>query len=125
MKSQTITAIAVAALVAGLLFGQTSTQPASSGEFEWEMFGSHVAVSDDDYDYDDDDRRIGIGSDNFEAVQGFTFIYNKRTGKVYRFFDDCGADGQHGCFDDMPVLEGTTRTRLPTPQSVTGTQVRR
>ncbi len=125
MKSQTITAIAVAALVAGLLFGQTGTQPASSGEFEWEMFGTNVGVSDDDDDYDDDDRRIGISSDSVVVAQGLAFIYNKRTGKVYRFFEDCGADGQHGCFDDMPVLEGTTRTRLPTPQSVTGTQVRR
>ncbi len=108
MRIKTFAAIAASVAVTGFLLAQGSTESDPNRYFEWQMFGANVtATAGDD---DDDYRTTGP-----VTADGLVFIYNRRTGKVYRFFDNCGngEDLKYGCFDDMPVLEGTMTGRTP------------
>ena len=127
MKWKALAPAAVGALLVGITFGQNGTESDSSDEdFEWQMFGTTVTslggAMDAGSSSDD-----GMGTEAVPPghVQGLAFIYNRRTGKVYRFFESCGADGEYGCFDDMPVLEGNMTATVPSPQSATGNVRRR
>lgn len=63
------------------------------------------------------------GSERF--VDGPLFIFNTRTGKVYRVFTDCNELGIHGCIEALPVIEeGQVTTMIPRPLSGGG-QIRR
>ncbi len=115
MRTQTLAVIAVGALITGLLFAQNGSESESSEDIEWQMFGTSVAIAYGDSDDDSDDTATEP-----LTQQGLAFLYNKRTGKVYRFFESCGSDGEYGCFDDMPVLDGTMSSTLPSAQSTVG-----
>jgi len=117
MTMRTIAAIAVACLITGLLFAQNRSSPdyESDDSFEWQLFGTeYVAASD-----------WTVADGPVDTVVGFTFLLNRRTGKVYRFFPNCEEFGEFGCFDDMPVLDGIMTSRLPSPQSIEGLLPRR
>ncbi len=124
MKIETVAAITVGAVITSLLFAQGTPASGSNEDLEWQMFGTSVARPADD---SDDATGADDAAARPVALQGLAFIYNRRTGKVYRFFEQCGEeeDLQFGCFDDMPVLEGTMTTRVPSPQSMTGNIPRR
>lgn len=78
--------------VAGLLFaGFASSDEDGSyaeDEYEWEMFSNQVSG----------------GKTGDKAIHSHVFIYNKRTGEVYRFMTNvwtCGNEAFDGCF--VPV----------------------
>lgn len=51
------------------------------------------------------------------VLSGALFLYNKRTGKVYRVYTDCGASEADGCLVPLPVVdEGVNPTVVPRPQ---------
>ena len=109
MKHALVTSIVLAAVVAGLLLGQA---PASSSGQEWELIAGRVAG------YAGGQALFG------GAEQGEMYLYNKRTGKVYKYFAECAsgdAEAQGGCFYGLPVLD--TRDGFwitPTPQTRQG-----
>ena len=47
---------------------------------------------------------------------GDVYLFNKRTGKVYLHFDDCGEGRPGGCFGPLTVLEEEDSTLAVTPQ---------
>lgn len=51
------------------------------------------------------------------GLLGALFLYNKRTGKVYRVYTDCGASEADGCLVPLPVIdEGVNPNVVPRPQ---------
>ena len=109
--------------VSGIVFGQsmedTDSAVADSNAGEWEMFSGNVVAL----------EVTGGGSTGNEAgptsTEGPVFIYNTRTGKVYRIFTGCGDLGVNGCIEALPVvMEGQFTTVVPQPQSGGG-QIRR
>lgn len=108
-----ISGIITAAAVAGLLLG--SSGEGESDQFEWEMFGQQIAVA-------DGQLQAPAGETVFE---GTSFLYNKRTGEVYRVFLGCGDLGINGCLEVLPVV-GTAMLQSSVPPSrVGGNQIRR
>lgn len=99
MTAQKTVTLAVAATVAaGLLFGQVSS---SDSEQDWEMFGQRVAGTGGAA------GSVGGGYPG-ERVYGNVFLYNKRTGKSYLYFNSCTSGGKEfneGCFFNIPVTE--------------------
>lgn len=62
----------------------------------------------------------GDGGDE-GLVHGALFLYNQRSGKVYRVYTDCADQGSDGCVVPLPVVdEGVHRTVVPRPQSGNG-----
>ena len=109
------------AAVSGIVLGQsmedTVSGAADSDSGEWEMFSGNVVAL----------EAAGGGSTGSEATsaEGPVFIYNTRTGKVYRIFTGCGELGVNGCIEALPVvMEGQFTTVVPQPQSGGG-QIRR
>ncbi len=110
MKLQTPIIVALGA-VAGLLLAQTETEPPLG--YEWEMFSQRVAG------YDGGGaggQSFSYGSDGGE-VFGITFVFNKRTGRVYRFFTRCDDEAANGCFVALPAYDGSTLLTTPSPQT--------
>ncbi len=85
----------LAALAAGFAVAQQQLiQPSQMGiaALEWEMFSENVATGDPQ-----------------STVWGDSFLYNKRTGKVFRHTYDCGdtvAKFANGCLSPIPASSG-------------------
>lgn len=108
----------VAIAVVGVLLGQTDSEPASPsppplGADEWQMISQMVSGS------------LVQGSagpaGSADPAYGDMFLFNRRTGKVYRFFDTCGAGYENGCLVPVPIIdEGAYQTVVPRPQAGNG-----
>ena len=106
MKTQlTLAALAVALLIAGWLAGGAGNVAEAQNQDtggEWRMFGSNVAGTGGSGGSGEGLLRGQVG----DPVFGRTWLYNTRTGKVYRIYSGaCGntADGQNGCMTSIPV----------------------
>lgn len=108
--------VAVSGIVLGQSMDGSSSETVDSDTGEWEMFSGNVVAL----------EATGEGSQGSERfVEGPNFIYNTRTGKVYRIFLGCGDLGVNGCIEALPVvMEGQFTTVVPQPQSG-GNQIRR
>lgn len=103
-------AIVLAALLAGLLLGQEGETGSQGQELEWAMFGQRVAAAEIE------------GSDDQQSAQppvfaeGTSFLYNRRTGKVFRVFLGCGEVlGRNGCLEELPVVDPNEQSSDPMP----------
>ena len=114
--------LAVACLLLGLIAGgfalgiqeQATTTPETTDTLEREMFSGNIAG------YGAAAAAAGAGSARYPetvtvpggAETASVFLYNKRTGKVYRYAScDDGA-----CFDALPIQEGdVTANETPMP----------
>lgn len=76
--------------VTGLLLA--SSDEDNGSEYEWEMFGQQIAVAD------------VVTAQGETVFEGTSFLYNKRTGEVYRIFLGCGDLGINGCMEALPVV---------------------
>ncbi len=116
--------LAVACLLLGLIAGgfalgiqeQETTTPETTDTLEWEMFSGNIAGygaaaagtgSGSVYAYYPETITVPGGAETASV-----FLYNKRTGKVYRYAScDDGA-----CFDALPIQEGdVTANETPMP----------
>ena len=90
-------AAVAAAATAGLLWPQMEdTDP--SGVQDWELVPGYPAGT------GGGGQAIGSGL----PVHSRMFLYNKRTGKVYRYFENCtsgGVEEDGGCFYMIRVLD--------------------
>ncbi len=104
-------AIVLVALLAGLVLGQEDGMDSQGQEFEWAMFGQRIVAAG------------GGGSDDDQQspempvfVEGTSFLYNRRTGKVFRVFLGCGEVlGRNGCLEELPVVRPNEQSPDPTP----------
>ena len=115
MKTRNL-AIAIALvglIVTGVLIAQSTTETADTEtEYEWDMISQNVAGTGGSSAGQATESSAG------EPVHGTVFLFNKRTGKVYRYWADCGDDAPHGCLDPLPVFGlDPTYTLTPTPTS--------
>ena len=100
-----------AAAAGGLLLG--SSDEDDGDEFEWEMFGQRIAVGE------------GPSPHGDTVFEGTSFLYNKRTGEVYRIFLGCGDLGINGCLEALPVVgNGMFPSAVP-PSRSSANQIRR
>lgn len=111
--------VAVSGIVLGQSMDGSSSETVDSDTGEWEMFSGNVVAL----------EATGGGTaateDTARSVEGPLFIYNTRSGKVYRIFTGCGDLGVNGCIEALPVvMEGQFTTVVPQPQSG-GNQIRR
>lgn len=111
------------AAISGIVLGQsmdgTNSASTDSDTGEWEMFSGNVVALEAA-----GGSSSGSGTSP-TSVEGPLFIYNTRTGKVYRIFTGCGDLGVNGCIEALPVvMEGQFTTVVPQPQSGGG-QIRR
>ena len=110
--------VAVSGIVLGQSMDGSSSDSVDSDSNEWEMFSGNVVA----LPSAGGGSTTGTGS---TSVEGPLFIYNTRTGKVYRIFTGCGDLGVNGCIEALPVvMEGQFSTVVPQPQSG-GNQIRR
>lgn len=123
LLSFVLAGVAVSGIVLGQSMENTEPAVADSDAGEWEMFSGNVVAL----------EATGGGSVGSGATaetgptsaEGPLFIYNTRTGKVYRIFTGCGDLGVNGCIEALPVvMEGQFTTVVPQPQSGGG-QIRR
>ncbi len=119
LLSIVLAGVAVSGIVLGQSMEDTDSAVADSDSDEWEMFSGNVVAL----------EATGGGSTGSEAgptsAEGPVFIYNTRTGKVYRIFTGCGDLGVNGCIEALPVvMEGQFTTVVPQPQAGGG-QIRR
>ena len=115
--------IALALLVAASLLvvavqaqTTTTTEEAATTDasIEWEMFSGNIAGY---------GGAVGSTANEYAfppTVQGGTrtaanFIYNQRTGKVYKYFSNCDDKGTNGCFVALPALESDFLTSNSNP----------
>ena len=101
--------------IAGMGLGQGPVSPADQ---DWELVAANaVAWSGSAAG----GQYIGGGT-NGGWVPADMFLYNKRTGKVFKYFTGCssgGVDSSEGCFFSIPVIDdqaGGGFTVTPTPQ---------
>ena len=102
------TALVCGVVATGFLLAQTPADPQGAGN--WEMFSQRVAGTG------------GTGSGGFggltgSPVYGTVYLYNRRTGKVFRIFENCGESQPNGCMVPLPTLHDTPGIALPRPQS--------
>lgn len=107
----TLALTALALLLAGWLAGGTSNvveaqsldalEDAPPERYEWRMFSGNVAGT----------GGSGNGANQFavgrvgDSVYAKTWLYNAKTGKVYRVWERCGGDnGGNGCLSAVPVF---------------------
>ena len=113
------------AAVSGIVLGQSmeDADTADSDTGEWEMFSGNIVALEAT-----GGGSVGSGGTADAAptsAEGPLFIYNTRTGKVYRIFTGCDDLGINGCIEALPVvMEGQFSTVVPQPQSGGG-QIRR
>ncbi len=100
-------------IVTGMLIGQSTTSTES--EYEWDMISQHVAGTGGGSAGQATEASAG------EAVHGYVFLFNRRTGKVYRFWADCDTDGQNGCLEPLPTVT-LSSTFTVTPEATRGSQ---
>ncbi len=98
-----LVAVALAALAAAI----AQVAPPGSGDSadrqDWEMVPGHPAG----YGYDSGGQYPGAGGGR--VVQSEMFLYNKRTGKAYKYFPGCSSGGEEadeGCFFLIQALDG-------------------
>lgn len=115
MKTRNL-AIAIALgglIVTGVLIAQSTSETADTEtEYEWDMISQNVAGT--------GGSSAGQGSEASagEPVHGNVFLFNKRTGKVYRFWAGCENDGPNGCLEPLPTVTlSATYTVVPTSTS--------
>ena len=111
MKAQlTLAALAVTLLVAGWLAGGAGNVAEAQEQVvteEWKMFSNNVAGT----------GGSGGGANEFASggtgnpVIGTTWLYNTKTGKVYRVWSGCGEgrngySGDAGCLFAVQVYSG-------------------
>ena len=114
MKAERIILIAILAVaLAGFLPGQKDSDPvidllgeALLDRYEWRMFSNNVAGTGGSGGYSGQNEfAVGSTGDVGKAVIGTTWLYNAKTGKVYRVYTGCGDDeGRYGCLYAMPVF---------------------
>ena len=91
-------AILFGALIAGMMLGSEDVETDESDDSEWAMFGQRIAVA-------DSSQNALQSSDPPLIVEGTSFLYNKRTGQVFRVFLGCGETlGRNGCLEELPVV---------------------
>ena len=55
-----------------------------------------------------------LGPMELPVFEGTSFLYNKRTGAVYRVFLNCGDElGINGCIEELPVVGGRMQPSIP------------
>lgn len=69
----------------------------------WQMFGANVAGTGGTDSYTV--GSFSVPGQTGDAVYGRTYIYNTKTGSVYRVFTGCGDDQPNGCLVPLPVRE--------------------
>ena len=122
--------VLVGVAVCGMVLGQsmeetmeeTQAETPDSDTGEWEMFsGNVVALA-----AASSSGSVNVVGSEVSSAEGPIFIFNTRTGKVYRVFTGCGEDlGVNGCIEALPiVMEGQFTTVVPQPQAG-GAQIRR
>ena len=95
--------VAGACLIGAWLAGGPSVAAQDAvSNFEWELISA-------------DAGGYAGGSGYGGPVHGRVFLYNKTTGKTYRFWPDCGDDYPNGCFDSLPMLEGAGISGIQLP----------
>ncbi len=123
LLSIVLAGVAVSGIVLGQSMEDTDSAAADSDAGEWEMFSGNVVALEAT-----GGSSIANGATTEPAptsVEGPVFIYNTRTGKVYRIFTGCGDLGTNGCIEALPVvMEGQFSTVVPQPQTGGG-QIRR
>ena len=119
-KSKTLVVVALAAV--GLLVAQSpttsTTTTASADNHDWELVPGSVAG------WPGSASSSSTASVEAGWVFGDMFLYNKSTGKAYRYFDDCGDSAPAGCFGAIPVLEEADAMLAVTPKPQSGTMSR-
>ena len=104
-------AVAVGVFLAGLLIGQVVVTPPAPTTANTETSADWVMLS---------QEVAGCGGTEGQ-VHASLFLYNQRSGKVYRVYTDCGEQNADGCAVPLPVLdEGVHATVVPRPQSDDG-----
>ena len=90
-KTKALALACAVAFLSALLFGQSSTELLTSEEINDLNALSH-------------EWRMRSESSSTDASPS-TWIYNSKTGKVYRVFEKCGTgtDGANGCLSALPV----------------------
>ena len=120
--------VLVGVAVCGMVLGQTmeetmeETQAETPDSYtgEWEMFSGNVVALEA---AGSSSATTGTLTERFTEAP--TFIFNTRTGKVYRIFSGCDDLGENGCIEALPiVMEGQYTTVVPQPQ-IGGPQIRR
>ena len=115
MKTRNLSiAIALCGLiVTGVLIAQSTTETTDSEtEYEWDMISQNVSGT--------GGSSAGQASESSagEPVHGNVFLFNKKTGKVYRFWAGCEDDGPNGCLEPLPTVTlSATYTVVPTSSS--------
>lgn len=101
-----LAALALAALAAALAQVAPPPAPQGSGDStagqDWEMVSGHPAG----YGYDAGGQWPGAGGGQVDLSE--MFLYNKRTGKAYKYFPWCSSGGQEadqGCFFAIQVID--------------------
>lgn len=123
--------VLVGVAVCGMVLGQsmeetmeeTQAETPDSDTGKWEMFSGNVVALEA---AGTSSATTGTQTDAPRSAEAPNFIFNTRTGKVYRIFTGCGEDlGKNGCIEALPVVqEGQYTTVVPQPQ-VGGPQIRR
>lgn len=73
--------------------------------YEWRMFGGNVAGTGGSGGSGGSDTLTGSTGSTGNAVKGATWLYNTKTGKVYRVFERCAGDeGSSGCLFAVPIF---------------------
>ena len=116
-KAKTLVVGALAAV--GLLVAQStttsSTTSTSADSHDWELVPGNVAG----WPGSADSGSMATAEAGW--VFGDMFLYNKSTGKAYRYFDNCGDSYQAGCFGAIPVIEEANAMLAVTPRPQAGT----
>ncbi len=92
--------VGIGLVVAGLIAnGVVSAQSASttSGQ-DWEMYSGTIAGA----------AAGGASISAGQTAYGDLFLYNRVSGKAYKYFPSCqtnGADSPEGCFFAIPVVD--------------------
>ena len=113
--------IVFGALLAGMMLGSEDVGTVESDDLEWAMFGQRIAVA-------ESSQNALQSSDPPLVVEGTSFLYNKRTGQVFRVFLGCGEVlGRNGCMEQLPVVDrNEPPTATPSTASVySPNQIRR
>ncbi len=103
--------VAVGAIALAIASVRTPAQVAG-GSADWDMISERVAGT----------GGSAGGGQSFSSgltgspVVGNVYLFNRRTGKVYRVFHDCGDDGANGCITPLSVVnENVYAQDTPTP----------
>ncbi len=113
--------VVVGALIAGLLIGSEEAETDQDEGSEWAMFsqqGVGVPAA-------EGVQQLDSGPRFYEAT---SFLYNRRTGRVFRIFTGCGPDlGVNGCMEEIFIVPNTSQPSRPVdPSSVySPNQIRR